>query len=466
MMTNSKWLRHVLLSGVALGVTITGAQADELSALKGQLEALQSRVNQLETMPAPAALPGDGDRLITFKRGQGTLGDWMSDGVTPSDSGYTITITPTADVAAPVTEISVSGYVKNDVIYDFDQDSIGYAFGVGVYINEDYQPSSGITLSPLQTRFRIKSKTDTTIGQIRTWIEGDFWSDEGHLRARHAWGEWDMTPNWTLGAGQTWRIGCDVFTGVTTVDFDNSAGICKSTRAPQVRLTYTSGPAALRLGIEQSFAFGDYYYDIDSDSYLSMSPDFPNLAAAVLYDVPGGHELFASATVNHIDYDINDPDNSSYGSYGVHDDDVGWDFQGGANINLADVATFTGHFGYSDGSDQVKGGYASHILVSSSVAKIKTLKAWGLVAGLSFDVNDETQLNVQYGHADPSGSEGGYTSLNTLHANILWRPVRQMRLGWEAIYGWKRNSTETIASSERKRTEDAFRGQFGAWFFF
>lgn len=56
-MTNLKWLRQALLGGAALSVLATGAQADELTALKAQLEALQSRVNQLETTAAAPALP-------------------------------------------------------------------------------------------------------------------------------------------------------------------------------------------------------------------------------------------------------------------------------------------------------------------------------------------------------------------------------------------------------------------------
>jgi acetylornithine/succinyldiaminopimelate/putrescine aminotransferase len=66
-MTNLKWLRQALLGGAALSVLATGAQADELTALKAQLEALQSRVNQLETQPAPA-LPA-GTKLLTVHRG-------------------------------------------------------------------------------------------------------------------------------------------------------------------------------------------------------------------------------------------------------------------------------------------------------------------------------------------------------------------------------------------------------------
>jgi hypothetical protein len=36
-MTNNKWLRRALLGGVALSVISTGAQADDLDALKVQI---------------------------------------------------------------------------------------------------------------------------------------------------------------------------------------------------------------------------------------------------------------------------------------------------------------------------------------------------------------------------------------------------------------------------------------------
>jgi hypothetical protein len=48
-------LRKALLGGAALAVMTTGAQADELTALKAQLEALQNRVDTMEAAPA---IPG------------------------------------------------------------------------------------------------------------------------------------------------------------------------------------------------------------------------------------------------------------------------------------------------------------------------------------------------------------------------------------------------------------------------
>jgi hypothetical protein len=60
-------LRKALLGGAALAVMTTGAQADELTALKAQLEALQNRVDTMEAAPANL----EGKSLLTFERGQG-----------------------------------------------------------------------------------------------------------------------------------------------------------------------------------------------------------------------------------------------------------------------------------------------------------------------------------------------------------------------------------------------------------
>jgi hypothetical protein len=254
-MKNCKWLRRALLGGVAISVMSTGAQADDLGALKAQIEALQSRVNSLESTPSTGALP-EGASLITFKRGQGTLADWnvdrASEGQMPSDRGFTIAVTRTADIPAPITEVTVSGYVKGDFIWNFNQ-SIGDTFTSGTGIDDSKQNDVHFHAHAKQTRFRIKSKTDTAIGQIRTLIEGDFFGGGASyrsLRLRHAYGEWDMIPNGTLGIGRYWRLGYDVFTGVSTVDFGGSVGSGGNARTEQVRLQYSSGPVTFAMGIQ------------------------------------------------------------------------------------------------------------------------------------------------------------------------------------------------------------------------
>ena len=108
-MTNTKWLRRALLGSVALGVMASGAQADELSDLKAQLESLQSRVDQIEQQPALAALP-EGASFLTLNRGSADLPNYGTQAARdasnmPADRGFTIAVTPTADLPAPIARL-------------------------------------------------------------------------------------------------------------------------------------------------------------------------------------------------------------------------------------------------------------------------------------------------------------------------------------------------------------------------
>src|SRR6476659_10084803 len=116
----TKW---ALLAGAAVAVTATAARADDLGALKAQIEALQSRVSQLEAQPQ-ASMPS-GYSLLSIRDGQGNF-----QGVLPEraadrvrdDSGFTLSVVPTAD-AAPAAEVSVSGEIRTSLIYtDFQND--------------------------------------------------------------------------------------------------------------------------------------------------------------------------------------------------------------------------------------------------------------------------------------------------------------------------------------------------------
>ena len=91
--------KSVLLAGCALGAMAATAQADELSALKAQLEALQSRVNSIETAgPATSAGAPEGASYMTFRRGSLETYDGPVNHNFEEDRGFTVAITPTADL--------------------------------------------------------------------------------------------------------------------------------------------------------------------------------------------------------------------------------------------------------------------------------------------------------------------------------------------------------------------------------
>ena len=87
-------------------------------------------------------------------------------------------------------------------------------------------------------------------------------------------------------------------------------------------------------------------------------------------------------------------------------------------------------------------------------------EAWGIMAGINFSVSDATSVNLAWGWSEYLDNEffGQNTDSMTIHANVLWQPVRQMRLGWEVH--WGEISRNGLAD------RDSAGAQFGAWFFF
>jgi hypothetical protein len=91
------------------------------------------------------------------------------------------------------------------------------------------------------------------------------------------------------------------------------------------------------------------------------------------------------------------------------------------------------------------------------------LEAIAFTVGLSFGLSDTTTFNTQFGYvnalarikADAADIED---KLYKVTANIMWQPVKQMRMGWEVNYG-----EYTLVDGT---TEDGASAMFGTWFFF
>jgi len=449
-MKNTKWLRSALLGGVAVSVMATGAQADELSDLKAQLEALQSQVNKIETAPA-VNLPA-GVSVLTIAKGQGSNANWGNEAASDAanyntERGFTVSINPTADLPAPVTEITVYGYTKLDFSWANEtQDTQQLTFRTDLAHGTNER--NRFNLHAQQSRFGIKAKSDTAIGQIRTVIEGDFFgspfSTTTSFRLRHAYGEWDFTNAWTLRAGQAWHLATLLPIGISTVDFTGPPGVASS-RSPQLALKYGSGPLKATIGI--------------GNPQLANA-DYPNLGGIFQYTSPAGHDLLAA-------FEIADWDDAATGSSGT-----GYSIGGGANIRLGDMITITGGGFFGQGST---GRYLQQSGFTNFDANGNPTRMWGGNIGVSASLSDAMTVNAAFGYVDQResvGSTGGagcavaatgrnagcVDDLMTIHANILWRPVKQMRLGWEVQ--WGRNDYYAAASNSQVR------GAFGAWFFF
>ncbi|MFO1090608.1 MAG: hypothetical protein U1E46_13630 [Hyphomicrobiales bacterium] len=493
-----------------MAVIAPEAHADELSSLKAQLEALQSQVNTVAAAQ-PSLLP-NAKGLVSFERGQASLGNWGQDprdaaGNNP-DAGFTIAITPVADMPAPVAEITVYGYVKGDVLWDSNGMTNKYSFSLQslapAYNNGTYGDGY-VNLHAFQSRFGIKSKVDTAVGLIRTRIEGDFLKnveDAGLFRVRYAYGEWDLAPGWMLTIGQTDYLENVTNIGIPYVDFFEEAGPTGRSRAPQVRLTYTDGPLTWAVAME--------------DATWDSSTAVPNFAGFVGYKTESGSSFQLTGVVS--DYDVS----ASVGSYtgssistcadtksaiigydsggnpvysgsipcavltdvSNQPSGLGWAIMGGASFPVTDNVSFNvgANYGFGEVVPQLNQTANKNQRVD---ANGNLMEAWSIQSGLSVGITQTTSFNLGAGFEEYLGAladEGWIHSAATVHANILWQPVSQLKLGWEVMWGeinyanrgicldstavLTNAGSSTVDYGGCKSTLDDVRFQFGAWFYF
>jgi hypothetical protein len=190
-----------------------------------------------------------------------------------------------------------------------------------------------------------------------------------------------------------------------------------------------------------------------------------------------------------------------------NDDQLGWVVGAGANINLADIATFTVGAQYTEGlaarwMNQLESSrtVCEDLVVDPDTGDLicndfnhDLQKAWGITGGLTLNVNDPTSINLEAGYAQNlDADENALLNVDnvvTVHGNILWQPVKQMRLGWEAMWGRNElvdNRIDVVEDGEVADrvcplgnveaegeehnhcpdSNEDFRLQFGNWFFF
>ena len=263
-----KTMKMALLAGAAVAVSAAAAHADELSDLKAQVEALNSRVAAMETAPSVPA----GYQLLAISKGDalqvpGMLGS-DRDRVT-SDRATVISVMPTADAPAGTT-ISWSGYVRAAVIYSGASgdgtlkrsynDGTGYAVYSKLKASADSYDDWDVKA---RGQLRVVATTDTAVGEVgvelklRADFNGNGTSD---VYMKTAWGYWAMTPELTLGggyAGSLGNIGYGYDGACTCYYTDNADLAFDPGDTTQMRLSYASGPFSMAVAIEDASLDGD-----------------------------------------------------------------------------------------------------------------------------------------------------------------------------------------------------------------
>ncbi|MFZ5675293.1 MAG: porin [Pseudomonadota bacterium] len=252
---------QVCLAGWGIVSTAGGVAAHDLSSLKAELESLQLRVSQLEAQSqsfAPA-----GYDLLSIRSGQPSFEEFRpekGDDVIPENSGLTLAVLPTADVA-PTSEIAISAELRTALLYsDFQQDD-----------NADIA---------IRARVTVRGKTETAVGEVGGYFRiradggGDISDYSEAAEMQRAFGWWKFAPNWQLLAG------VDDATAILVTSWDYY-GATAPTRSfgpaesynEQIRLTYKNDAWSFALSLE----------DPDYDTNDPPRNDIPSVQGYGLY---------------------------------------------------------------------------------------------------------------------------------------------------------------------------------------
>ncbi|EKF75879.1 hypothetical protein A11A3_00255 [Alcanivorax hongdengensis A-11-3] len=336
------------------------------------------------------------------------------------------------------TNITFGGFIKADTIYSKYSDGEQATSSVG----EDFMVPSTIPVDPTgqadsgsgklnmiakQSRFWLKSATQTSAGEVRGHIEIDFQtngmgderiSNSYAPRIRHAYLTWDK---WLFG--QTWSTFFNVSALPETLDFVGAAGTVFE-RQPQIR--YTNGALMLAMENPSTTLYGGdsnpSEYDDNSMPDLvaryNLTGDWGNVSLAAL-----GRQLKYQDTVGGTAHD-----ESEYG-YGLA-------LAGKLNVGERDDVRFQLNYGNAMGRYTTLNAFRAGQIEADG--DIDLIDQWSGVLALRHHWSDRWRSNfsVSVSQADNPDTVAATTNdtIQSAHANLIWQVAKPLALGGELIY--------------------------------
>ncbi len=401
----------LLGAGMAFALCALPAAGGEIDELKAQLEKLKKRIEQLESRQ---------ERAKAAERKEKT------------EAASLVPVPGFWKAAKSNTSLSLSGYVKLDMIYDFDAD-LGDEFFVfdfggvpsAIPLDGEGGARQKASMHARQTRIRLDSITPTKLGELKTRVETDFFGSGNALRLRHAYA--GLGP---VLAGQTWSIFQDEDVAADTVDFAGPAGVA-SARLPQLRYTWTgAGGIVGQIAVEDpdAPAIGT------ADGTVSSQDRAPNFLAAVRWR-PHWGAVNVSSLLGEVHYNEGGTEDSIFVS-ALHV---------GAKLSLFDSTSLMATFNFGKGAlaNYMFGGSAAATLGADG--KLDAVDSMGGLLGLTHRWTNATSSGIYYGWAQNDFEEVAKATfmaknseqLQTLHINFWWDPEPKMRAGLEFMQGWR-----------------------------
>ena len=418
----------ILLASTSISTSAFADSASEIQILRQQLEAMQKRLIELEQNQAKTA------EKVADTRDRAVLS-------TGKTGGFIVPGTNT--------EFSIGGYVKADLIYDFDE-ALGDLFVPESISVGDGDDTQRFRAHARQSRVNIKTKTPTEVGDLKTLIEGDFFGSGGNeafsnsagFRLRHAWAEIG-----NLGVGQFWTNFMPIESYPSTLDFNGPAGI-PFIRQTQIRYTH---PINENLKVSASLENSEFN-GRDANGFFAESINFgiragldelPDVTAAVSYSGDFGF-LKLAGVGRYL--------NAAASTGG--DSDVGWGLNLSGNASPWPGGSIVGSFTYGDGIGRyLINGFGQDAFVDGN-GNLETIEAYGATAQVTQQITPSIKAGLAYGRYEVLDTFGpnDLEAVQTVHGSVFWNPTDRVTLGGEVIWGQRENEDGADDSAFRFHT--------------
>ncbi len=383
------------------------------------------------------------------------------------------------------TSFKVGGYVKLDYTYDFSasENIVGGLFPNTIPLDANVPGTTasaghgvhGVSqMTAAESRFNIETRTPSSFGEVKTFIEGDFENPNGLVnsssfttesnssgfRLRYAYG---AVGPWL--AGQWNSVFRDTLAEAETLDFNGPVG-AGVYRQPQIRYTYPLGPLHIVAGVENPTTV---WTDATAGAPLGgqtfttfgtgQGNKVPDLTAAATYDAGWGHLAFRG-----VFRDIYDHNGGT-----VSQSQFGWGLGVSGRISTwgKDDIIFQANGG--DGVGRYLSNFTSLVpeaVVNSATGQMKTIAAWGGLLGYQHWWTGSLRSTAVASYDRQENPSGIFTPAAlaaqgdrwwTSEINLIWSPVSFVDAGVEFLHEYRRIENGQSGQINRLQVSTKFR---------
>jgi hypothetical protein len=333
----------------------------------------------------------------------------------------------------PKTQVrmKIGGYVKFDLIHDFDPIGSPDYFDVST-IPTDGSEGKSTHMHAKETRLFLDFRSPSKVGELRAYVEGDFYGTSGAFRLRHAFIEID---NGKWLAGQWWSNFMDENIIPPTLDFEKPAAYAFARHAMFRWKQTLSDDSYLALAIEEP----NTRAQAPGEAGKFESP-LPDLTARYRITKTWGH-VQLSGFAGQLRYRF-----SSGGS-----DEVtlfGGNLSG--QLNFLKKDKFIYQLVYGPGVGRFRGGLSAGLDGNGDLEPITDL---GVTAGIQHFWNDKFSSLLVYNQGSNDTTEGqagtDVSTINYMAANLLWHFVDNAFIGVEYLRGTREDINEENGTANR-----------------